>query len=76
MADDRQHALKGGIQLQAEFPEGTEISKQFKTAETKWEPGPKTGGAKGGLGSCSTLTLITSLALALVAGGVALYSGH
>ena len=65
-----------GVQLQAEFPEGTELSRQFMTHITKWDPRPKTGDSKGGLSSCSTLTLITSLAAALLAGGVALYVGR
>lgn len=66
-----------GVQLQAEFPEGTELSKQFMTAchTTKWDPRPRSDDSKGGLSSCSTLTLITSIAAALLAGGVALYAG-
>lgn len=70
------HVVVCALCVQAEFPEGTELSKQIMTHITKWDPRPKTSDSKGGLSSCSTLILVTSLAAALLAGGVALYAGR
>ena len=64
------------VLLQAEFLEGTELSQQSMKQNTKWDPQPKTDDSRGGLSSCSTLTLVTSLAAVLLAGGVALYAGY
>lgn len=62
--------------MQAEFPEGTELSKQFIADVRQWDPQPKTGDIKDWRGSCSTFTLVTSATAALVAGGVAVYLGR
>lgn len=62
--------------LQAEFPEGSELLTQSATHMTMWDPRARTGDVEGWLGSCSTITLaVTSLAVALAAGGIAFYTG-
>ncbi|KAL3139847.1 hypothetical protein ABBQ38_004145 [Trebouxia sp. C0009 RCD-2024] len=78
MSDRLQPLLASCVDLnQAEFPEGEHPSKQSATCVSKWDPRPKTGDAKGWLGSCSTATLVsTSLAVALAAGGVAFCALH
>ncbi|KAL3154262.1 hypothetical protein ABBQ32_013758 [Trebouxia sp. C0010 RCD-2024] len=78
MSDRLRPLLGSCVDLnKAEFPEGDELSKQSRTSMAKWNPRPKSGDAKGWLGSCSTVTLVSmSLAIACAAGGMAFCAFH